>query len=145
MPVHLLDVNLLVALGWANHVHHAAAHASFAANAEAGWATCPMTECGFIRISANPRAIAEAVPPIEAVRLLDGLANHPHHVFWKDELPAKGVESLRSGVAAGHQQVTDAYLVALAGHHGGRFATFDRAARALAPAEDPDRVALVIP
>ena len=50
----LLDVNALVALAWDSHVHHAAARNWFAANAADGWATCPVTESGFVHVSANP-------------------------------------------------------------------------------------------
>jgi len=50
MPVHLLDVNVLIALGWPNHKHHASAHRWFSSIAAGGWATCPLTQCAFVRI-----------------------------------------------------------------------------------------------
>ena len=61
--VRLLDINLLIALAWPSHVHHRQAHAWFAENAPSGWATCPFTQCGFVRISSNPQIIPEADSP----------------------------------------------------------------------------------
>ena len=50
----LLDVNVLVALFDPDHVHHEAAHVWFAATRGAGWATCPLTENGVVRVLSNP-------------------------------------------------------------------------------------------
>ncbi|HLL89632.1 MAG TPA: TA system VapC family ribonuclease toxin [Tepidisphaeraceae bacterium] len=67
MPVHLLDANVLIALGWPTHAHHAVAHRWFASAAAAdGWATCPLTQLGFVRVSTNPRAVGAALAPSQA-------------------------------------------------------------------------------
>jgi predicted nucleic acid-binding protein len=50
----LLDVNVLVALFDPDHVHHEVAHDWFADNGPRGWATCPLTESGFVRVVSNP-------------------------------------------------------------------------------------------
>jgi hypothetical protein len=39
----LLDVNVLIALGWPDHVHHAAARHWFGQSCSNGWATTPIT------------------------------------------------------------------------------------------------------
>ena len=64
MSVGLLDANMLIALAWPSHVHHREAHEWFAANQSAGWATCPLTRCAFVRVSSNPKIIPEAVVPM---------------------------------------------------------------------------------
>ena len=125
MAVALLDVNVLVALAWPSHIHHADAHRWFAANQSSGWATCPLTQCAFVRISSNSKIIPEAVQPMEALLLLQEVVALEHHVFWPDDLsmtdPLVAVDLL-----AGHRQVVDAYLLGLAIHHDGKLATFDK-------------------
>lgn len=54
MSVYLLDANVLLALAWPNHLHHAAAHLWFAKNHKSGWATCPLTQLAFVRLSMQP-------------------------------------------------------------------------------------------
>ena len=48
--IALLDVNLLVALAWPGHVSFATVHRWFARHGDAGWATCPITQAGFVRV-----------------------------------------------------------------------------------------------
>jgi toxin-antitoxin system PIN domain toxin len=132
--VALLDVNLLIALAWPNHVHHASAHAWFGARAPLGWATCSIVELGFVRVSSNARAVPAAVSPQEAASLLRRITALRGHQFWTDDIRfAESPEVARSRVV-GHQQVTDAHLVALAVRRGGCLATLDRGVRALVAA-----------
>lgn len=137
MAVHLLDVNVLIALGWPNSKHHDSARRWFASIASEGWATCPLTQCGFVRISANPKAVGVALTPAQAVTAITRMTAHPQHVFWADDLPVASAyfpaQALR-----GHQQVTDAYLLALCASRGGRLATFDAAIGTIA--SDPKLV-----
>jgi uncharacterized protein len=128
MAIHLLDVNVLVALAWSNHVHYAAAREWFAKNAAQGWATCPITQAGFVRVSANPRIVQASLTPAEALMTLSQMISHPAHVFWPDSLSVD--VALQNQLLSGYRQVTDAYLAALAIHHNGRLATFDRAVAA---------------
>ena len=131
--VALLDINLLVALAWPNHVHHLAAHRWFSALSPRGWATCSIAELGFIRVSSNAKAIPCAVTPQDAMELLCRMTALPRHRFWPDDVRfAESPDVARSRVV-GHQQVTDAHLVALAIRHGGCLATFERGMRALVP------------
>lgn len=126
MITRLLDVNVLIALAWPNHVHHAPAQRWFAASGQKSWATCPLTQLAFVRISSNPAIVAAAVSPREAVRLMADVTARPGHEFWPDTLELTGVTEFSSAALVGHRQVTDAYLVALARNRGGRLATFDR-------------------
>ena len=131
MPVHLLDVNVLVALGWPSHKHHAGAHQWFSSSAAGGWATCPLTQCAFVRISTNPRAVGTALTPAQAVAAIARMTTHEQHVFWADDLPVAS-PYFPAAALQGHQQITDAYLLALCASRGGRLATFDAAIGAIA-------------
>jgi predicted nucleic acid-binding protein len=53
--IALLDVNVLVAFFDPDHVHHDLAHDWFAGQRRSGWATCAITESGFVRVISNPR------------------------------------------------------------------------------------------
>jgi toxin-antitoxin system PIN domain toxin len=130
MPVHLLDVNVLIALGWPSHKHHASAHRWFSSIAAGGWATCPLTQCAFVRISANPKAVGAALTPAQAVAAIARMTTHQQHVFWADDLPVAS-PYFSAAALQGHQQVTDAYLLALCASRGGHLATFDTAISAI--------------
>jgi hypothetical protein len=144
--VALLDINVLVALAWPNHVHHHAAHAWFRARSARGWATCSIVELGFVRVSSNARAVPAAVSPQEAASLLRSITALPGHQFWADDIRfAEAPEVARSRVI-GHQQVTDAHLVALAVRRGGCLATLDRGLRVLVAAgHSADSAVEVVP
>ncbi len=119
----LLDVNALVALAWDSHVHHASIRAWFAANGVAGWATCPVTESGFVRASANPVVLPSAIGVGAAREVLSALRSQQGHRFLTDDV------SLSAGdvpAIAGHRQVTDAHLLTVARRHGVRLVTFDK-------------------
>jgi hypothetical protein len=143
--VSLLDVNLLVALAWPNHVHHEAAHRWFARHGRTGWATAPVVELGFVRVSSNLRVVPSAVSPQEAADMLRRITALAGHHFWRDDI--RFAQSLHVALArvVGHQQVTDAHLVALALRHGGRLATFDRGVRALVPSGQAREVVTIVP
>ena len=129
-------MNLLIALTWPTHVHHEAAQSWFGRKRKAGFRTCPLTQTGFVRVSSNRKFIADAVTPADALGLLHQVTLLPEHEFWPDSLPF--YEALRKGglLMAGHQQVTDAYLVGLAVSRGGILATLDRGAAALSAATE---------
>lgn len=131
MKVGLLDANVLIALAWPSHLHHQVAHTWFSRNAAKGWATCPMTQCAFIRISSNPKIIPDAVSPNEAMELLRQIVTQEHHRFWPDDVSATD-EGVPGKFLIGHRQVTDAYLLALALRHGGRLVTLDKGLLSLA-------------
>lgn len=129
----LLDVNVLVALAWPNHVHHSAAHSWFDEVGRAGFATCPVTQSGFVRVSSNNRAIPDARSPREAREILRRITALPGHVFWTDDVEIASSEHIGWERLGSHAQVTDAHLLALVLQRGGRLATFDRALPDLAP------------
>lgn len=128
--IALLDVNVLVALAWPNHVHHAGAHQWFAGWAT-GWATTPMTETGFVRVSANANALPVAARPVDAFAILTRMTGLPKHHFWIDDVRTVVDDFVAPTRVLGHQQVTDAHLVALAIRHAGTVASFDKGIRSL--------------
>jgi uncharacterized protein len=140
----LLDLNILMALLWPAHEHHETAHKWFRARSNARWATCPLTQLGFVRLVSNPAFSRDALPPAKAVALLAENVRHPAHEFWADTLQVPAAVKAGEPVLQGHRQVTDAYLVALASRHKGALATFDRGLRALA-GKEPDSVLELVP
>lgn len=124
--VSLLDVNVLVALFDPDHVHHEAAHAWFAKHRNAGWATCPLTENGLVRILANSAysGVHETAGKIR-LRLRSFCASGGHQ-FWADEISLRDERLFKLPSAVTHRQITDVYLLGLARHRKGRLATFDR-------------------
>ncbi|HEX7596888.1 MAG TPA: TA system VapC family ribonuclease toxin [Polyangia bacterium] len=141
----LLDVNVLVALAWPNHVHHAAALAWFGNLAQDGFATCPVTQSGFVRISSNARAIPGARSPREAREVLRRIVALRGHVFWIDDIDLAGSEHIAWERLGGHSQVTDAHLLAIAIRHGGKLATFDRTLADLAPEAAAGPAVVLVP
>ena len=143
MKAALLDINILTALLWPTHEHHDVAHRWFGGRGDAPWATCSLSQLGFVRIVSNPAFSRDALSPIEAVALLAENLAHPAHEFWRENLqvpPAvKGMEARLQG----HKQLTDAYLVALAHRRRGVLATFDRGVRPLAGDEFSSAVEIV--
>jgi toxin-antitoxin system PIN domain toxin len=132
LPI-LLDVNVLVALAWPNHIHHIAAHAWFDEVGRDGFATCSVTQSGFVRVSSNKRATPDARSPREAADLLQRITALPNHVFWTDDVEIANSKDIAWERLGHHAQVTDAHLLALALRRGGWLATFDRTLADLAP------------
>jgi toxin-antitoxin system PIN domain toxin len=137
----LLDVNVLVALAWPNHVHHVSAIEWFLQNRGSGWATSPLTQSGFVRVSSNRHVIPEAQTPASAITLLRQLTQVEGHTFWQDDIELCTSKHIATERIVGYRQVTDAHLVALAIARHGRLATFDRGIRDVIPAGvSPDQV-----
>jgi uncharacterized protein len=141
---YLLDTNLLIALLWPSHARHALAVKWFARHRSKGWATCPFTQAGFVRIVSNPAFSRDAVQPREAIQVLVANTAAKDHVFWPDALPLAGAVAFAGVRLIGHQQVTDAYLLGLAVHHGGALATLDRQISALTEPRGDERKALEV-
>jgi len=124
--VALLDVNVLVALFDAGHVHHDVAHDWFADHRAHGWATCPLTELGLLRLMANPHFLPNPLRLSQAVDNLRTFCASGHHHFWSDTISIRDEGSFAADMTRGHQQLTDVYLLGLAARRGGTLVTFDR-------------------
>ncbi len=129
----LLDVNALVALAWDSHVHHAAMREWFAAESSSGWATCPVTESGFVRVSSNPKALPSAIGIGAARGVLTSLRALDGHRFLADDFSIVDPDVPE---VAGYRQVTDAHLLTLARRSGMRLVTFDGGISTLAGGRD---------
>jgi len=140
----LLDVNVLIALLWPAHESHARAQRWFAQHGQHSWATCLMTQAGFVRITSNPAFSGRAVSPRDALQVLRGSLQHPGHHFWTDDISATEALTQFGRRLMGHQQITDAYLVALAIHKKGRVATFDTSLISLLPDSAAAKAHLIV-
>jgi uncharacterized protein len=121
----LLDVNVLIALLDADHSLHARAIAWFSVSAKEGWASCPITQNGCVRIMSHPRYSNPL--PVRAViqRLGEAVKSDHHHEFWPDDISLLDTKIADPARIHGPRQLTDLYLLALAVGHGGKFVTFD--------------------
>lgn len=121
----LLDVSMLLALFDEEHVLHDRAMAWWRDNEGQGWASCPLTQNGFVRVVSQPRherpiAIGVAVDTIRRQ------IAEPGHEFWPDDLSILVPEAIDHSRLLRPKQITDIYLLALAVKHGGRLVTLDR-------------------
>lgn len=121
----LLDINVLLALLDSDHVDHVLAREWLDREIDTGWASCAITQNGAVRIMSQPRYPSPVAPAVVA-ELLEHACATPHHEFWPCEISLLDQQVVDRRRLHGPRQVTDAYLLALAVHRGGRFVTFDR-------------------
>jgi uncharacterized protein len=141
---NLLDVNVLVALMWPPHEAHGRVQEWFGVNSAVGWATCPITQAGFVRIVSNPAFSSDAVQPQEAANVLESNLKHPHHHFWADDVSfSRAVRPFFERIS-GHKQVTDAYLLGLASHKKARLVSLDRGILELLPEKRMERELVIL-
>ena len=139
----LLDVNVLIALLDSDHSLHDSATRWFAANAKVGWASCPITQNGCIRVMSSP-GYPNPLSVRAIVERLAQAARHDLHEFWPDEVSLLDAGVVDPARIHGPRQVTDLYLLALAVAHRGRLVTFDRGIAIEAVAGAQKRHVLVI-
>ena len=121
----LLDVNVLIALLDANHAHHVTVSEWFAAHVEAGWASCPLTQNGCVRIVSQPR-YPNALGVAEAVARLQAAVSTPWHEFFADDVSLLDDAVVNRRQLLSPRQLADVYLLALAVAHGARLVTLDK-------------------
>ncbi len=117
----LLDVNTLLALGWAEHEAHGVVVKRLARAVK--WATCPITQLGFVRLSATSGIFSRTLSPHQAHGALMALCADKQHTFIAEH---PSVMESDFSQLTGPRQTTDAYLLALAQHHRMRLLTLDR-------------------
>lgn len=122
----LVDVNVLLALLDEDHVDHERAWDWMEPAMGNGWASCAITQNGFVRIVTQPR-YPSPLPLGRAIKLLADACTTVHHEYWGCSVSLLDDAVVDSSRLHGHRQVTDAYLLALATYHGGRLVTFDQA------------------
>jgi len=121
----LLDVNCLLSLMDEDHVHHYRAQSWWGQDPESGWASCALTQNGYVRIScqrayANPQTLHVAI-----ARLGRQVADSDHE-FWRDDISITDDALFDYSFILGPNRITDVYLLGLAVKNGGRLVTFDR-------------------
>jgi toxin-antitoxin system PIN domain toxin len=125
----LLDVNVLIALVDTAHVQHDAAHGWFARHIQKeGWATCPLTENGMVRVLSQPAYPSGPCMPSEVIEILRALkdSHRQVHEFWTDDVSLSDESLFQPPYIIGPRSLTDAYLLGLAARRGGKLVSFDR-------------------
>ncbi len=123
----LLDVNVIIALLDPDHAFHERAHDWWAANSKRGWASCPLTENGVVRIMSHPSYSAKArFTPGDLIGRLRTFAAQSDHEFWPDDISLRDEKLFAAERIHSARQLTDLYLLALAAKHRGRLVTFDK-------------------
>lgn len=146
VPVRaLLDVNVIIALLDPDHVFHENAHVWWAANFRKGWASCPITENGVIRVMSNPGYSQKVrFAPGDLIVRLREFVSAGDHAFWPDDVSLLDSELFDSTRIHGSKQLTDIYLLALATAHGGKLVTFDRGlAQSVVPPAGPENLCVI--
>lgn len=139
----LLDVNVLLALLDQDHVDHARARAWIETEITHGWASCAITENGFVRIISQPR-YSNPISVRAAIELLDTASSTPHHEFWTCATSVRDGSVIDRSRVHGTREVTDVYLLGLAVSHGGRLVTLDRSiSRTAVPAAEIDQLIMI--
>ncbi len=139
----LLDVNVLLALLDGDHVDHSRARRWLEREIGGGWASCAITQNGFVRILSQPQ-YPSPVPVAEAAARLARATGSEHHAFWPCDLSLLDAGLVDRSRVHGPRQVTDVYLLALAVHHEGRFVTFDdRIPLEAVPGATPEHVVVL--
>lgn len=142
----LLDVNVLIALLDSDHIHHRPAMSWMERNASDGWASCPITQNGCIRIMSQP-GYPNPVPAAAVAERLGEATTLPAHAFWPDDMSLLAPGQIDWTRILGSRQVTDAYLLTLAVKREGRLVTFDKAVplAAVAGARQPNLEIIAAP
>ena len=119
----LLDVNVLIALLDADHASHRDAIAWFGEHARHGWASCPITENGCVRIMSHP-AYPNGHSVAQVMDRLRAATSNNSHQYWADDVSILDDDVTDATMIHGQRQITSAYLLALAVKHGDRLVTF---------------------
>jgi toxin-antitoxin system PIN domain toxin len=124
VTIYLLDVNLLLALSDPMHAHHDIAHHWFEATGRQAWATCPLTENGFVRIASHPKYPNRPGDVATVLSILREFCAVEGHHFWPEDVSLR--ELLLPGAVITSGQITDIYLLGLAAQNSGKLATLDQ-------------------
>ena len=121
----MLDTSALLALAWPNHQSHRGVVARLEQQPAAVWATCALTQLGFVRLSSNPAVVGVRKTPAESLAMLHALVRDGQHRYLE---PLPSLPSVRDHFQRllGHNQVTDAYLLGVAATNGAVLLTLDR-------------------
>lgn len=127
MRIELPDVNVVLALLDPMHPHHDTANNWYAGVALSGWATCPLTENGFVRILSSPAYPGVRLRVEDALAMLAAAVANPvaTHRFWPDSISLRDRTLFGDAAITGPKVITDAYLLGLCQRNGGTLVTLD--------------------
>jgi len=107
------------------HLHHRTATEWLHAHLRSGWASCPLTQNGCMRILSLP-GYSNPQPTALVASRLGAAVTTSHHEFWPDSVSLLSGDVIRWDRVLTSRQITDVYLLALAVANGGRLVTFDK-------------------
>ena len=123
----LLDISVILALIDFDHVFHKLAHEWWDSAKKLGWASCPLTENGVVRIMTQPHyGQPDSYSAKDVTSWLTEFAGDSDHEFWADDISILNPKYFDPSLLHGPKQITDMYLLGLATSKGGRLATFDQ-------------------
>ena len=117
---------MLLACAWESHGQHV--HARTWLERQKSFATCPISQLGFLRVSLSPAFRANHA---DALAALKDIIDRKEALFLSDDAAPTGLPAVSH-----HADITDAYLVTLARARGAKLATLDDALCAKAWAKD---------
>ena len=121
--MHLLDVNVLIALGDPTHTHYHRARAWFLSSSGQAWATWPLTENGFVRVLGQLAYPGFKGVAADARMALQTLVSFPGHQFLPDDLSFCDAKAFPK--VSNSRHLTDLYLLGLAVSRQGKLVTLD--------------------
>lgn len=123
----LLNINVVIALLDPDHTFQERAHHWWSGNRNNGWASCPLTENGVVRIMSTPGySPKNPFTPIVVLDKLREFIDKSDHEFWPDNVSVVDSNLFASDRIHTPKQITDIYLLALATKHHRRLVTFDQ-------------------
>ncbi len=120
----LFDISVLLALLDQDHLRHEHARTWYASERAYGWASCPLSQNGFIRIMSQ-RSYSSSRSIGDALTILRAATTRAEHQFWPDDVSILDAGMMDYTRLLGPKQITDVYLLALAVKYGGRLVTLD--------------------
>ena len=132
MTPYLLDVNVLLSLTWEDLENHSKVERWFLEDGQHSFATCPLTQAGFVRISSSPRVLPKPASMRDSMEILTQLTQAKGHIFWPLDCALQEATAFCADKLFGPSQLPDAYLLGLAIAKGGILVTLDRGITQLA-------------
>ena len=120
----LYDINVLIAMIDNEQAQHETAITWHDEHAASGWATCPITQNGLIRIMSQP-AYTRPLTTRQVTERLHEATLASNHYFLADNVSLADPAVVAFDALLSHKTITDIYLLALAISHNARFITFD--------------------
>jgi predicted nucleic acid-binding protein len=124
---------VLVALTVVENALHELAQTWFRSKPDRLWATCPLTQGGFLRVAG--RYLPDSQCAIqELLRRLEVDRRSGLHEYWPVDIDMCDLSDSQRKKLIGHNQVTDMQLLLLAHKRKGKLVTFDSGLAQLAKA-----------